>query len=973
MMAQVVITHKGDIMLQIPVIHSVDVVVFGARSGAVAAALTARKAGCSVVAVSDRTYFGEETAGTLQIVPPGGAQDKLVSAAFAQVADGGWVAPGRIKHTLESALYDAGIPFLYTCRPVFLIRDESDAIVGLVIAARTALYAILGKVFVDVSRTGLLARLAGLKLEKRVDVEQHRTLAVIGAQPPEEIIHWEKTPLSFEIRKREGVEIQNMYHLHLPEGVDQETFKAKAEADFRSQVQVLYPDIQISADTWMEVQPDRLASTGASCVDDPRALSDDVFTGAAPGLIMMNELLPLTAAGARQLSTMPGQVEVGRHIGLLAARMAAAQQQAKGRLRCTADSAAATGDFRFASSFIRPNADGHMLEIDLAGIPLLDEVDVLVAGGGTAGAPAGISAAQAGAKTLVVERLHGLGGVGTLGLIAVYYHGNRVGFSTYIDKRLAEYSHYPPEHESRRWNPEDKMSWYNNELAKAGGTVWFNSFAFGVRMDGSRMTGVLVSTPFGAGLVNARSIIDASGNADLAAAAGAPCREIGHKHVAVQGTGLSPRRLGQYYVNTDHTFIDENDVVGVTHSFANARAKFQNDFDVAPIVGSRERRQIRGEIELSPLDFLAQRTFADTVFTAKSNFDTHGFTVHPVFLVYPPDKTSLLAHVPFRCMLPKGIEGVQVTGLGMSAHRDAIPVIRMQPDVQNQGYAAGLIAAEAAKTGNDLRALDIRRIQEHLVAVEILAPEVLTHRDMPPVNAKDVEAAVARGLSDVYTVAVIFSHPEISIPLFLQQLRTTTDPVKREEAALVLGICSQAEAAPVLAEIVRSREWDKGWNYTGMGQYGMSMSRLDALVIALGKTRSPLGKDPLLEKIAALDEHSCFSHCRAVSVAAGALGGAELADALYELLQKPGMQGHAQVKSGQVVAAANEDPNETEARNAALKELLLGRGLYLCGDKHGLGKRILETYSRDLRGHFARHAQAVLRHENPDQLRAEVI
>ena len=66
---------------------------------------------------------------------------------------------------------------------------------------------------------------------------------------------------------------------------------------------------------------------------------------------------------------------------------------------------------------------------DLAALGDGGTVDVVVIGGGTAGAPAGIGAARQGAKTLVVEFLDGLGGVGTLGRISKYYWGNVVGFT----------------------------------------------------------------------------------------------------------------------------------------------------------------------------------------------------------------------------------------------------------------------------------------------------------------------------------------------------------------------------------------------------------------------------------------------------------------------------------------------------------------------------------------------------------------
>jgi len=71
-------------------------------------------------------------------------------------------------------------------------------------------------------------------------------------------------------------------------------------------------------------------------------------------------------------------------------------------------------------------------------VPVLGEYDVVIVGGGTAGAPAGIAAARQGAKTLVVEYLHGLGGIGTMGLIGKYYYGYREGFTKELDQGLAE-------------------------------------------------------------------------------------------------------------------------------------------------------------------------------------------------------------------------------------------------------------------------------------------------------------------------------------------------------------------------------------------------------------------------------------------------------------------------------------------------------------------------------------------------------
>src|SRR5665648_1002816 len=52
---------------------------------------------------------------------------------------------------------------------------------------------------------------------------------------------------------------------------------------------------------------------------------------------------------------------------------------------------------------------------------------------------------------------------------------------------------------------------------------------------------------------------------------------------------------------------------------------------------------------------------------------------------------------------------------------------------------------------------------------------------------------------------------------------------------------------------------------------------------------------------------------------------------------------------------------DTSTRNNSLRELILARALFRCGDVNGLGKEILTNYSKDLRGHYYRHASGVLK------------
>lgn len=967
-------------LVTVPVLQCVDVIIVGASSGAVAAALSCRESGARPFVISDRSYFGEESAGALRLWQEAGAgwSDLLFESGREAT-----VFPGRIKHALENALLKVEIPFLFLTRPVAVLRDENDGVAGVLVAYRTALYAILGGQLIDASLHGALARLAGVKGVPRVaSSSETAELTLLAESCPDSWTEQAK-PVGISIRLPSRAMPNNppppgtpsngettdlhAFKLALPNPSHDGSIAALAAREHRLRAGVADCRFRHSAD---HVRFPAFHSVSASLKSNPAQLENDDFL-AGPGLFLLNELLPLDGRGLGALEGLQGQFELGGRVGRLAAAAAASAPTPGRPVRAGVDGGEGEGDYRFASSFVR-QAESN-LEITLPEFPLLASVDVLVAGGGTGGAPAGISAARAGAKTVVLEVQHGLGGVGTLGLIASYYFGNKVGFTAEIERHMRRLDPQRYVKPTKRWNPELKMALYGQLLADAGGEAWFGSFVFGVKTCHGKIQELLVSTPYGAGRIRCGCTVDATGNADVAAAAGAPCRVIDARHVAVQGAGLSPRNPAADGQNSDHNFIDDSDPSGVTHAFVKARAKFGDAFDVSPMIDTRERRQIIGEIEVSPLDILAGRTFPDTITTAESNFDTHGFTIHPVFMTVPPDKKALRAHVPFRALLPKGIEGLLVTGLGLSAHRDAIPVIRMQADVQNQGYAAGLAAALSAAGHLPLRNLEMRQLQERLRDHEILEADVPTHQDSFPLSAQIVRQAVEDGPRDLFQTAVLFAHATQSIPMLMEKLASATDQEVREETALVLGMLGEPTGAEVLAEAVAAREWDDGWNYRGMGQFGMSMSRLDALIIALGRTGSPLAVTPLVEKIEALGSEAFLSHCRAVAVAAAGVADARLAEALAGLLAKAGLQGHAQTDLRQTVHQAIPDLNETEARNLSLRELHLARGLYLCGDKDGLGRRILEAYACDLRGPYARHAQALLEVDDIEAIRRQTV
>jgi hypothetical protein len=390
------------------------------------------------------------------------------------------------------------------------------------------------------------------------------------------------------------------------------------------------------------------------------------------------------------------------------------------------------------------------------------------------------------------------------------------------------------------------------------------------------------------------------------------------------------------------------------------RKKYASAFDQGQLIDTRARRRIIGDTIVSPMDIINKRSYPDTITVAKSNFDNHGFSSHSLFMVTPPDKRGLTGNVPYRALLPKGYDGILVTGLGMSAHGDAMPVMRMQPDVQNQGYAAGRASAMAAESSSTVRKVDIKELQRHLVDMKIVPKSVLTDTDSYPIGPERMKTAVQTIGKDYTGVALVLSDPKTALPILQEAYAAASSEDAKLRYAHVLGMLYDDSGAKSLIKGVSAAKWDKGWNFRGMGQFGATTSKVDNLVIALGRTRDARGIDVVIDKLKALTEKSEFSHSRACAIALENNRALRAAKPLAEMLLKPGVRGHAYLEINNVITGTPASTTDNSTRNNSLRELILARALYRCGDHDGLGKTTLEEYANDFRGHYARHARAIL-------------
>jgi len=861
--------------------------------------------------------------------------------------------PMQVKRALDEALLEAGVEFLYGCYATDVLTDGAGNVAGIVMANRSGRQAVRAKVIIDATPRATAARMAGVVFKPYpVGLQSFKRIVIGGEMQTGEDIQARKMPVSIEGHK--AIE----YTLKIP--MKDGSFASFVQAEQIARDKTWHPGQVDASEILFQVPPEAMKAKKSLSGDWPGAakVSLDVFRPVdIKRLYVLGACADMSRAAAEKLLSPLELMSAGGRIGAAAASEAKRIRSVrKVRLQGAPTSPVASGDVRENLAGIRLGKAQGVVPADQRAVPVLGQYDVVVVGGGTGGAPAGISAARQGARTLVVEYLHGLGGVGTMGLISKYYYGYIQGFTKEVDAGVASLS---PDgrNTSPAWSLKLKQEWYRRELRKAGADIWFGTLGCGAFVEDGRVKGVVVATPQGRGVVLAEVVIDSTGNADVAAA---ECVYTNGTGVAVQGAGLPPVKLGTGYTNTDWTFIDDADVVDVWRAYVVAKKKYKDAYDLGQLVDTRERRRIVGDFTLSPMDITLGRTFPDTVVIARSNFDSHGFTVHSLFMLRPPDRKAMLVNVPYRCLLPKGLNGILVTGLGVSAHRDAMPVIRMQADIQNQGYAAGLIAATTTKTDKPLRDVDIKAIQKQLVSKSNLPEKVLTDKDSLPMPKARIAEAVNNLENDFEDLEVVLAHLNDAMPLLREAYSQVVGSKAKLTYAHVLGMLGDPAGTDTLLEAVELEPWDKGWNYTGMGQFGMSLSPLDSLIIALGRTRNKLALAPILEKTEQLDANSEFSHCRAVAMALETLGDAAAVKSLAKLLKKPGVRGHAFTDINEARSRTPASRTDTKTRNTSLRELVLARALYRCGDYEGLGEKVLKEYTRDLRGHYAHHAQAVL-------------
>jgi len=163
--------------------------------------------------------------------------------------------------------------------------------------------------------------------------------------------------------------------------------------------------------------------------------------------------------------------------------------------------------------------------------PVLAETDVLVVGGGPGGLSAALGAARAGAKTLLVERYGCFGGVIAqcmIGTIAWYRTSEKTvdagGIGVEFERRAKSMNASLEVNRYQVLDTEIFKHIADEMIQEAGIVPLLHTQVVDVVLDGRTIRGVVTESKSGRGAILARRVIDATGDADVAARAGAPFR-----------------------------------------------------------------------------------------------------------------------------------------------------------------------------------------------------------------------------------------------------------------------------------------------------------------------------------------------------------------------------------------------------------------------------------------------------------------
>ena len=393
-------------------------------------------------------------------------------------------------------------------------------------------------------------------------------------------------------------------------------------------------------------------------------------------------------------------------------------------------------------------------------IPIFHETDVVVVGGGPAGFAAAVAAARTGAKVALVERYGSLGGLFTNGMVLIMLctsvkedgkyrlvtdgivrefaeRAKALGPYAYLESRAGRVDrakfHWQP-----TVDPEAAKYLMDRMVEEAKIDMFFHSWGVDTIQDGAKVLGVVFESKQGRQAILAKQVVDATGDGDVLFAAGGDYRQITHgighvvrlgnmdritaKHPPKDADGKAkpgrwPMRSnegnpstwwGNFGTGPKGNGLDVRDLTAAEIDFRRKWWEHVSSMRQEPgweqvfiantcsQIGPRVTRLVAAEAVVDRAVYRKGERPADVV----AMFGEDGRHKAPLY-------------VPYRQLLPKGVENVLCSGRMLGAP-DTCDTFRLICPCFVTGQAAGTAAALAARKGCTPRELSVSELQAQL-------------------------------------------------------------------------------------------------------------------------------------------------------------------------------------------------------------------------------------------------------------------
>lgn len=462
--------------------------------------------------------------------------------------------------------------------------------------------------------------------------------------------------------------------------------------------------------------------------------------------------------------------------------------------------------------------------------PHEDVCDVLVVGGGTAGAAAALFCARQGLQTVLIDMNRQLGGTATVGGVSTYWFGKRGGATAVIDGLVDDcYRRHGLPRTRGLWCEDDvflpdlKAHALLQACLEAGVEVRFDCIVCGVQKSDRRVTGVYYARGSEAFFTKAGMVLDATGDGDIAVLAGAAHTYGNGRDGMTYWGSLAQYTAPDKYRNNFSTMVHVGDPLDYTRFILQGRRLGGALYDHGRYVATRETRHIHGLQTVTLEDIVAMRPVEQPLYTCYSNYDPKGRLTAEMcyFGLLPPNQEI---SVPRGAVIPVDAEGTPFEGLlvggkAISCTHDALPGLRMQPDLQRQGLALAALAGCALRQG--VAAWDADNVTEAILSLGGEAPADTSCAPVPLAEViasltgeepwEWLEDSVTTVTREVPAMAQIMMAPtEEAAPLLLKRFETAEGPLRLTLARLLLWHGREEGAETVLAELRRIFAETKG-------------------------------------------------------------------------------------------------------------------------------------------------------------------